>query len=187
MSVFLKISQFCIYLGSIIYSLAFPQGMFYTVTSKLLIIINEGERQSDVQWIGPVWSCCPFTGLKCYHQIYPGSRTLDFKLLNKIFSKYFTQELFKFIVHTQGTIWPTCIKNKTQLQYSENRIRFQVDQIHIRLTLQGLSLETVCLIQNVILPLPHFYTYVVLDTVTLQQKVVLKPPRLKTLSSERYR
>lgn len=84
----------------VVYSLAFSQGMFYTVTSEFLVVVNEGEGQGDVQGVGPVGSCRPLARLKRDHQIHPGRRALDFKLLNEIFPKYFTQELLELVVHT---------------------------------------------------------------------------------------
>lgn len=85
---------------SIAHSLAFPQGMFHTVTSELLVVVNEGEGQGDVQGVGPVGSCRPLARLKRDHQIHPGCRALDFELLDEILPKYFTQQLFELIVHT---------------------------------------------------------------------------------------
>lgn len=84
----------------LVYSLAFPQGMFYTVPSELLVVVNEGEGQGDVQGVGPVGSCRPLAGLERDHQIHPGRGALDLKLLNEIFPKDFTQQLLKLVVHT---------------------------------------------------------------------------------------
>lgn len=83
----------------IVYSLAFPQGMFYAVTSELLVVVNEGEGQGDVEGVGPVRSRRPLARLKGDHQIHPGRRALDLELLNEILPKYLTQELLELIVH----------------------------------------------------------------------------------------
>lgn len=85
---------------SIVYSLAFPQGVLHAVTSEFLVVVDEGEGQGDVQGVGPVGSRCPLAGLERDHQIHPGRRTLDFKLLNEILPKYFTQQLLELVVHT---------------------------------------------------------------------------------------
>lgn len=84
----------------IVYSLAFPQGMFYAVPSELLVVVNEGEGQGDVEGVGPVGSRRPLARLKGDHQIHPGCRALDFELLDEILPKYLTQELLELIVHT---------------------------------------------------------------------------------------
>lgn len=73
--------------------------MLHAVPAELLVVINEGEGQGDVQRVGSVRGGRPFARLKRNHQVDPGRRTLDFELLDEILSKYFTQELFKLIVY----------------------------------------------------------------------------------------
>lgn len=72
---------------SCIYLLAFAQSMFYTVASELLIVVNEGERQVDIQGVGSARSCCPLPRLERNHEVHPGSWPLDLKLINEILTK----------------------------------------------------------------------------------------------------
>lgn len=78
--------------------------MFHTVTSELLVVVDEGEGQVDVQGVGPVRGRRPFPGLKRDHQIHPGSRPLDLKLVDEVGPEDLTQELLKLIVNTNGAI-----------------------------------------------------------------------------------
>lgn len=48
-------------------SLAFPQGVLHTVPAELLVVVNEGEGQGDVQRVSSVWGGCPFARLKRNH------------------------------------------------------------------------------------------------------------------------
>lgn len=89
------------------HSLAFAQGMFNTVAPELLVVVNEGEGQVNIQRVGSVWGCCPLPRLKCNHQVHPGSWPLYFKLVNKILAKDLTQQLLKFIVNSKRSIWAT--------------------------------------------------------------------------------
>lgn len=74
--------------------------MFHAVASELLVVVNEGEGQGDVEGVGPVGSCRALARLEGDHQIHPGRGALDLELLNEIFPKDLTQELLKLIVHT---------------------------------------------------------------------------------------
>lgn len=88
--------------------LAFAQGVFHTVASELLVVVDEGEGQVNVEGVGSVRGCCPLPRLKRNHEIHPGSRSLDLKLVNEILTKDLTQQLLKLIVNpkrTVGTPW----------------------------------------------------------------------------------
>ena len=89
------------------HSLALAQGMLHTVPSELLVVVDEGEGQVDVQGVGPVRGCCPLPGLKSDHQIHPGGWSLDLELVDKILTKDLTQELLKLIINTDGAIRTT--------------------------------------------------------------------------------
>lgn len=79
--------------------------MFHTVASELLVVVNEGEGQVDVERIGSVRGCCPLPRLKCDHEVNPSSRPLHLKLVNEILAKDLTQELLKLVVDSQRTVW----------------------------------------------------------------------------------
>ncbi len=90
------------------YSLAFAQGVFHTVAPELLVIVDEGEGQINIEGVGSVRGCCPLPRLKCNHQVHPGSRSLYLKLVNEVLAKDLTQQLLKFIVNPDraiGTTW----------------------------------------------------------------------------------
>lgn len=82
--------------------------MLYAVSSEFLVVVDEREGQVNIQRIASVRSRRPLTRLKCDHQIHPGSRTLDLKLVNEILSEYLTQELLKFIIYTNRAIRASC-------------------------------------------------------------------------------
>lgn len=73
------------------YSLAFAQGVFHTVAPELLVVVNEGEGKVNIQGVGSVRGCCPLPRLKRNHQVHPGGRPLDLKLVNEILAKDLTQ------------------------------------------------------------------------------------------------
>lgn len=82
--------------------------MLHTVPPELLVVVNEGEGQVDVQRVGSVWSRRPLPGLKRDHQVHPGCRPLDLELVDKILAKDLTQKLLKFIIDPNravGTTW----------------------------------------------------------------------------------
>ena len=85
-------------------SLALAQGMLHTVPPELLVVVDEGEGQVDVQGVSPVRGRCPLPGLKSDHQIHPGGWSLDLELVDKILTKDLTQELLKLIVNTDGAM-----------------------------------------------------------------------------------
>lgn len=89
------------------YSLAFAQGIFHTVASELLIVVDEGEGQVDVEWVGSVRGCGSLPRLKRNHEVHPGSRPLDFKLVDEILTKNLTEQLLKLIIYPQRTIGTT--------------------------------------------------------------------------------
>lgn len=89
------------------YSLAFAQGMLHAVAPELLVVVNEGEGQIDVERVGSVGGCRPLPRLKSNHQVHPGSRPLDFKLVDEILAKDLTQQLLKFIVNADRAIRTT--------------------------------------------------------------------------------
>lgn len=78
--------------------------MFHTVASELLVVVNEGEGQVDVERIGSVWGCCPLPRLKRDHEVNPSGRPLQLELVNEILAKDLTQELLKLIVDSQRTV-----------------------------------------------------------------------------------
>lgn len=47
--------------------LALPQGMLHAVPTELLVVVDEGEGQGDVQGIRPVWRSGSFARLKGDH------------------------------------------------------------------------------------------------------------------------
>lgn len=89
------------------YSLAFAQSMFNTVAPELLVVIDEGKGQINIEGVGSFWGCCSFPRLKCNHQVHPSSWPLDFKLVNEILAKDPTQQLLKFIVNPNRAIRAT--------------------------------------------------------------------------------
>lgn len=90
-----------------LYSLAFAQSMFHTVAPELLVVVNEGEGQVNIERIGSVRGCGSLSRLKCNHQIHPRSWPLYLKLVNEILAKDLTQQLLKFIVNPNGPIGAT--------------------------------------------------------------------------------
>lgn len=87
--------------------LAFAQSMFHTVASELLVVVDKGERQVYIEGVGSIGGCCPLPRLKRNHEVHPGSRPLDFKLVDEILTKYLTQQLLKLIVNPKRTIRTT--------------------------------------------------------------------------------
>lgn len=87
--------------------LAFAQRVFHTVASELLVVVNEGEREVDIEWVGSVRGCCPLPRLKGNHEVHPSSWPFDLKLVDEILAKDFTQELLKLIVNSKRTIGTT--------------------------------------------------------------------------------
>lgn len=88
--------------------LAFTQRVFHTVASELLVVVNEGEREVDIERVGSVRGCCTLPRLEGNHEVDPSSRPLNLKLVDEILAKDFTQELLKLIVdskRTVGTTW----------------------------------------------------------------------------------
>lgn len=90
-----------------LYLLAFAQGIFHAVASKFLIVVDEGEGQVYVQWVGSVRGCSSLPGFECNHEVDPGSRPLDFELVNEILTKNPTKQLLKLIIYPQRTIGTT--------------------------------------------------------------------------------
>lgn len=88
-------------------SLAFTQRVFHTVASELLVVVNEGERKVDIEWVGSVRGCCPLPRLKCNHEVNPSSWPFNLKLVDEILAKDFTQELLKLIVNSKRTVGTT--------------------------------------------------------------------------------
>ena len=86
------------------YSLAFAQGMFHAVAPELLVVVDEGEGQVDVEWVGSLGGRGPLPGLKRDHQVHPGCWSLDLKLVDEILAKDLTQQLLKFIINANGAI-----------------------------------------------------------------------------------
>lgn len=82
--------------------------MLYTVPSEFLVVVDEREGKINIQWVASVRSRRPLTRLKRDHQIHPGSRTLNLKLIDEILSEYLTQELLKFIIYTNRAIRASC-------------------------------------------------------------------------------
>lgn len=95
-------------LVSCLYSLAFAQGVFHTVAPEFLVVVDEREGQVNIEGVGSVGCCRPLPRLKRNHQVHPGSRPLDLKLVDEILPKDLTQQLLKFIVDPDraiGTTW----------------------------------------------------------------------------------
>lgn len=82
------------------HSLALAQRVLHTVAAELLVVVDEGEGQVDVEWVGAVRGCSSLSGLECYHQVYPRSWSLYLKLINKVLTKDLAEQLLKFIVDT---------------------------------------------------------------------------------------
>lgn len=80
-------------------SLALPQGVLHAVPAELLVVVDEGEGQGDVQRVGSVRGGRPFARLERDHQVDPGRGALDLELFDKILSEYFTQKFFKFVIY----------------------------------------------------------------------------------------
>lgn len=93
--------------------LAFAQGVLHAVASELLVVVNEGEREVDVERVGPVRGCCPLPRLKGNHEVHPGSRPLNLKLVDEVLAKDLTQELLKLIVNSKRTVGTTWRDGRT--------------------------------------------------------------------------
>ena len=104
-------------------SLALAQGVFHTVASELLVVVDEGEGQVNVEGVGSVRSCCPFPRLKRYHQIHPGGRSLDLKLVDEILAKDLTQQLLKLIVDPKRTVGATWTRTEIRIHLRHNDTR----------------------------------------------------------------
>lgn len=74
---------------------------------ELLVVVNEGEREVDVEWVGSVGSCRPFSRLKCNHEVDPSSWPLNLKLVDEILAKDLTQELLKLMVDSKRAVGTT--------------------------------------------------------------------------------
>lgn len=90
-----------------LYLLALAQGIFHAVASKLLVVVDEGEGQVYVEWVGSVRGRSSLPGLKRNHEVDPGSGPLDFELVNEILAKDLTEQLLKLIIYPQGTVGAT--------------------------------------------------------------------------------
>lgn len=77
------------------------------MASKLLVVVDEGEGQVDVQWVGSFRGCSSLPGFKRDHEVDPGCRPLDFELVNEILTKNLTKQLLKLIIYPQRTIRTT--------------------------------------------------------------------------------
>lgn len=87
--------------------LAFAQRVFHAVASELLVVVNEGEREVDVEGVGSVGGCRSLPRLKCNHEVDPSSWPLNLKLVNEVLAKDLTEELLKLIVNSQRPIRTT--------------------------------------------------------------------------------
>ena len=81
--------------------------MLHAVASELFVVVDEGEGQVDVEWVGSVWCGCPLPGLKCDHQVHPSSWPLHLKLVDEVLAKDLTQELLKLVVNPQRAVGTT--------------------------------------------------------------------------------
>lgn len=81
--------------------------MFHTVASELLVVVDEGEREVDVERVGSVGSCCPLPRLKSNHEVHPSSWPLNLELVDEILAKDLTQELLKLVVDSQRAVGTT--------------------------------------------------------------------------------
>ena len=86
------------------HSLALAQGVFNAVPSELLVVVDEGEGEVDVERVGPVRGCRALAGLEGDHQVHPGGRTLHLELVHEVLAKDLTQQLLKLIVDADGAI-----------------------------------------------------------------------------------
>lgn len=89
------------------HSLAFAQSVVDAVTPELLVVVDEGERQVDVERVGPLRSRRSLPRLKCNHQVHPGGWPLNFKLVDEILAKDLTQQLLKLIINPDRAIRST--------------------------------------------------------------------------------
>lgn len=74
------------------------------MTPKLLVIVDEGEGQVDVQGVGSVRSRRSLPGLEGDHQVHPGSRPLYLELIDEILAKDPTQQLLKLVINADGAV-----------------------------------------------------------------------------------
>lgn len=74
------------------------------MASELLVVVNEGERKVDVEWVGSVRGRCPLPGLKGDHEVNPSSWPLNLELLDEILAKDLTQELLKLVVNPKRPV-----------------------------------------------------------------------------------
>lgn len=81
--------------------------MFHTMSSELLVVVDEGERKVDVEWVGSFGSGSSLPRLKSNHQVHPGGGPPYLKLIDEILSKDLTQQLLKFIVDPNRSVGAT--------------------------------------------------------------------------------
>ncbi|TNN45656.1 hypothetical protein EYF80_044144 [Liparis tanakae] len=82
--------------------LLWSRGVFHAVAPELLVVVDKGEGQVDIEGVGSIRGRRPLPRLKRNHQVHPGRRPLDLKLVNEILAKDLTQHLLKFIVNAEG-------------------------------------------------------------------------------------
>lgn len=87
---------------------ALAQGVLHAVTSELLVVVDEGEGQVDVERVGPVRGCRPLARLKGNHEVHPSSWPLDLELVDEVLAEDLTQELLELVVDPQRTVGSAC-------------------------------------------------------------------------------
>lgn len=91
---------------------ALPESRLHIMPLVSAVEVDKGEGERDVQVVGPLWGGCPFPGLKCDHQIHPGSWALHLEGLDEIFAEYLAQHFLKGEVNPNRSVW-TPFKDRT--------------------------------------------------------------------------
>ena len=81
--------------------------MFDAVPSELLVVVDEGEGQVDVQRVGPVRRRRTLPGLEGDHQVDPGGRALHLELVHEVLAEDLAKQLLKLIVDADGAVRTT--------------------------------------------------------------------------------
>lgn len=63
------------------------QGCLHILAPVLAVEINEGERQRDVEGVGPMWCCRPLAGFKSNGQVNPSSWALGLEGGDKVLTE----------------------------------------------------------------------------------------------------
>lgn len=95
------------------HSLAPSQGSLHTLPSVPLVVVDERERQGDVEGVGPARRRCAFPRLKRDHEVHPGRWPLGFKALDEVLAKDLAQHGFEGQVDSDGAVGTAWRKHRS--------------------------------------------------------------------------